>query len=92
MELNGLKEAVKEYQKYNADGPLSPEYGALMFDKADGSVWTDYFYSLGHNEWKVYHSKSIINLGFEMESQGIEVTVSNAKQFINDLLSEVDNG
>lgn len=52
MKITGLKKAVGEYQRANKEGYYSPKYGYLMFDKATGELWTDEFYSLGHNEWK----------------------------------------
>jgi hypothetical protein len=53
-----------------------------MYDKADGEIWTDEFYSLGHNEWKEYHSDTIINLGSIMEEREIEINMQNVKDFI----------
>lgn len=47
IKLKGLKKAVGDYQRANSEGDFSPWYGYLMFDKADGSIWTDTFYSLG---------------------------------------------
>lgn len=53
-----------------------------MFDKATGELWTDEFYSLGHNEWKQYQSNSIINLGKIMTENNIEINMKNVKSFI----------
>lgn len=53
-----------------------------MFDKATGELWTDEFYSLGHNEWKQYQSNSIINLGRIMAENNIEINMKNVKSFI----------
>lgn len=80
--ISGLKKAVGEFQKANAEGHYSPWYGYLMFDVETGELWTDTFYNLGHNEWKEYHSNSILNLGRLMAEYGLEVTMSNVKQFI----------
>lgn len=80
--ITGLKKAVGDYQRANAEGQNSPRYGYLMFDKEDGSLWTDEFYSLGHNEWKEYHSDTIINLGRMMEREGIEINMENVREFI----------
>lgn len=84
MEIKGLKNAVGDYQRANKDGYLSPRYGYLMFDKEDGEIWTDEFYSLGHNEWKEYHSNTIVNLGNMMCEQNIEINMKNVKRFIQD--------
>ena len=80
--IKGLKKAVGDFQRANAEGYYSPRYGYLMFDKEDGSLWTDEFYSLGHNEWKEYHSETIVNLGRMMSEREIEVNMKNVKEFI----------
>ena len=82
MTIKGLKKAVGEFQRANAEGYYSPRYGRLMFDTATGELWTDEFYSLGHNDWAEYHSNTIINLGNEMETFGIDVNMKNVKDFI----------
>lgn len=82
MKITGLKKAVGEYQRANKGGCYSPKYGCLMFDKATGELWTDEFYSLGHNEWEQYQSNSIINLGRIMEKNNIEINMKNVKSFI----------
>lgn len=53
-----------------------------MFDKEDGEIWTDEFYSLGHNEWKEYHSDTIIDIGKMMSDQEIKINMKNVKDFI----------
>lgn len=80
--ITGLKKAVGDYQSANAEGYYSPRYGSLMYDKEDGNLWTDEFYSLGHNEWKVYHSDTIINLGLMMTEREIEINMKNVRDFI----------
>lgn len=82
MKITGLKKAVGEYQRANKEGCYSPKYGYLMFDKTTGELWTDEFYSLGHNEWKQYQSNSIINLGRIMTENNIEINMKNVKSFI----------
>lgn len=82
MKIKGIKKAVGEYKYTNAGGPYSPHYGVLMFDYADGKVWTDEFYSFGHNSWKEYHSDSIVNLGRMMQEENIDITMANVKEFI----------
>lgn len=83
MTIKGIKKAVGDFKKFNAGGMYDPEYGVLMYDKDNGEVWTDYFYSLGHNSYKVYHSKSIVNLGNLMSECGLDITIDNVKTFIN---------
>lgn len=85
IELTGLKKAVGEYKKYNKGGAYSSEYAYLMLDKATGEVWTDYFCSLGHNDWKEYHDSNIINLGAKMAERGIDVTMENVKKFVSNM-------
>ena len=61
VKLRGLKKAVGDYQRANSYGYYSPWYGVLMLDRSTGELWTDEFYSLGHNEWKVYYDGDIID-------------------------------
>ncbi len=82
MKIKGLKRAISDYKRANMDGDFSPFYGYLMFDKGDGKVWTDEFYSLGHNEWREYHSEDIVNLGQMMSEREIEINMKNVKDFI----------
>lgn len=82
MKIKGLKKAVGDYQKANKGGYYSPKYGYLMFDKETGELWTDEFYSLGHNSWKEYRSDTIVNLGKIMIENGIEINMKNVKDFI----------
>lgn len=75
--------AVEEFNEANSCGPLDPMYGELMYDKSDGEIWCDVFVSSGHNEWKVYHSDTIFNLGRAMAAEGIiDVTAQDVKEFI----------
>ena len=62
MKIKNLKKSVGDFQRANAGGHYDPGYGYLMFDRSTGELWTDCFYSLGHNEWKQYHDPAIINL------------------------------
>lgn len=82
MKIKGLKSAVGDYQHANAGGFFSPSYGCLMFDKSTGELWTDYFCSIGHNEWKVYHSDAIIDLGQLMTENGLKINMRNVKEYI----------
>ena len=66
IKITGVKKAVGTFRRANEDGYFSPSYGELMLDRSTGEVWTDTFYSLGHNEYKVYHDPAIINLGHEI--------------------------
>ena len=84
MKIIGLKKAVGDYQRANADGCYSPRYGYLMYDTADGRIWTDEFYDFGHNSYTQYHSDSIINLGSYMADLGVAVTMLNVKKIVDD--------
>lgn len=86
MKIKGLKKAVGDYKRANEGGPYSPRYGFLMFDLSDGELWVDEFYSLGHNDWKEYHSNSIVNLGHMMSEKGIGVNMKNVKNFLENLM------
>lgn len=84
MKLKGLKKSVGEYQRYNEGGYFSPEYGILMYDKATGQLWTDYFYSIGHNTWNEYNSSSVVNLSRMLSRYEIDITMKNVKKFIDE--------
>lgn len=83
MKIKGLKKAVGEYKRANAEGYFSPRYGELMFDTSDGEIWTDEFYSIGHNDWNEYRSDTIINLGSMMTEDGIEINMKNIKDYVD---------
>ena len=82
MKISGLKKAVGEYQRANAGGYYSPRYGNLMFDPSDGTVWTDEFYSLGHNSWKEYHDRNITCISKTLNRMGVPVTMKNVRELI----------
>lgn len=82
IKIKGLKKAIGDYQRANVEGCYSRRYGYLMFDKSNGNLWTDEFYSLGHNQWKDYDSDTIMNLGRMMTERGIEINMKNVKEFI----------
>ena len=82
MKIKGLKSAVGDYKSANKEGYYSPRYGYLMFDRESGEIWTDEFYSLGHNDWKEYHSDTIVNLGQLMPERGLEINMKNVKEFV----------
>ena len=84
IKIKGLKKAIGTYNRINAGGCYSPLYGYLMFDKSTGELWTDEFYSIGHNSWNEYPSTDVINLGKEMTFRGIEITMQNVKEFIKE--------
>ena len=82
MKIKGLRSALKEYREVNKGGCFDPFYGYLMMDLADGSVWTDTFYDIGHNSFKVYHNNTVINLGAEMNRSGLLINERNVKRFV----------
>lgn len=82
MEIKGLKKAVGDYRRLNKGGAFDPWYGYLMYDTSDGNLWTDEFYSIGHNTWKQYHSPTVVNIGKMMTQDGIEINMKNVKEFI----------
>lgn len=87
MKLKGLKKAIGDFNRANAGGYYSPSYGKLMLNTSTGEIWTDEFYSLGHNSWIEYHDKDIINLGNEMNDYDWQyntetaITMKNVKAF-----------
>lgn len=84
MKIKGLKKAVGDYQRANVEGYYSPRYGYLMYDTADGKLWVDEFYSLGHNSWNAYKKETIINLGRYMAALDLPVTMTTVKKVIDD--------
>lgn len=88
MKIKGIKKAIGDYKRANAGGCYSPRYGHLMLDMADGEMWTDEFYSLGHNAWKVYDSASIINLGRRIAEDGETVCMATARKYAEELIAE----
>lgn len=91
MKIKGLKKAIGDYKRANEEGYHSPRYGYLMFDKEDGEIWTDEFYSLGHNEWKEYHSDTIVDLGQMMSEQELEINMKTVKEFIHNNFEGFDD-
>ena len=82
MKITGIKKAVGEYKRANKGGYYSARYGRLMLDRSTGEVWCDEFYSLGHEDFKVYASESIVNLGREMSCNGYgEITMKTVREY-----------
>lgn len=92
IKIIGVRKAVGDYKRYNKGGYYSPEYGYLMINRKTGEVWTDYFYSLGHNEWKQYRDRAIINLfGWKMEQAKYfddEVNMANVRNWATACINE----
>lgn len=86
--ITGIKKAVGEYNRANAGGYYSASYGNLMLDRSTGEVWCDYFYSLGHNEWKQYHDPAIIDLGREITEQGDTVSMKTVRAYAERMCGE----
>lgn len=91
--INGIKKAVGDYNRANAGGNYSASYGKLMLDRSTGEVWCDYFYNLGHNEWKQYHDPAIIDLSREITEQGETVSMITVRAYAErmcDKYEEID--
>lgn len=82
MKIRGLQKAVGDYRRYTSAGAYSPRYGNIMFNPEDGCLWTDEFYSLGHNSWKQYENKYIVNISAQLERLGLPITMENIKGLI----------
>ena len=82
MKIKGLKKAIGDYKRANAGGQFSPRYGRLMFDTSDGEIWTDEFYSIGHNEWKEYHSDTVERIDNDEYFFDKGVTMKTVKEYI----------
>lgn len=61
VKITGLKKVAGETK--SLEGYFSGKYLQLNYDKSTGKVWTDFFYSLGQNNWTEYHDSNIINCG-----------------------------
>lgn len=88
MKIKGIKKAVGEYKRANAGGYYSPRYGRLMLDRETGEVWTDEFYSLGHNEWKRYHSNAVVNLGNYIGNDDKDINMVTVREYAEKLVAE----
>ena len=84
--VKGIKKAVRTFRKANAGGCYSPHYGVMMLDRGTGEVWTDEFYDLGHNSWKEYEDRNIMNLSGYMGQRGIAVNMANVRTVAESLL------
>lgn len=58
FKMTGIKTVAGESNRYWRSG----EYLELFYDCATGEVWTVYQYSLGQNNWTVYHKPSVIKI------------------------------
>lgn len=99
IKITGLKKSVGDYQSLNAGGHYSPWYGKLMLDRDTGELWTDSFYNIGHNQWKEYHDKSIIDIvkwanfnGFDTQKVTMKCVKGWALAAINVYHTEVSEG
>lgn len=89
LKLKGLKKAVGEFQRANKGSYYNPRYGKLMLDRSTGELWTDEFYSLGHNSWTEYHDESIINLIRYTElNEDDEINMQNVKRWAEKAIEE----
>ena len=60
IKMIGIRKAAGETKSLR--GYYSGEYVELFYDRADGSVLTDYQVSLGQNTWKQYRDASIVKV------------------------------
>lgn len=59
LKIKGLKKASGETRNY---GAYSGKYDEVFYDRTTGEVWTKFHYSLGENEWTVYHDENIVKV------------------------------
>lgn len=74
MQLKGLKKAVGDYQRANAEGH-SYVFGRLMFDVDSGELWTERIYKRNDNQRKAYPGRKVIDLGRVVEKAYGKVTM-----------------
>ena len=82
LKIKGIKKAIREYRQINKGGIFSPWYGELMYDKETHEAWTDSFYDIGHNSFKVYHDSGIIHLSNIMQRRDLPITEHNVMKFL----------
>lgn len=83
MKIHGLKAAVGDYLRTNAEGCYSANYGYLMYDMESGELWVDEYYSIGRTSRKVYKSPAIVNVGEMMIDRGKDVSMRGVRDFLN---------
>lgn len=84
MKIKGIKKAIGDYQRANSQGYYSQSYGILMYDTETGEIWTDTFYSFGHDSYRIYDNKAIINLGKYMGDLDLAINMANVKEVLED--------
>lgn len=62
MKIKGLRNAVGDYRRANAEGPYSPRYGIMYLNRETGELWTVEYYDLGHSWHTVYHNEAITQM------------------------------
>lgn len=62
-----IEKVFDQYLEDNKRSKFDPFYGVLMLDRSNGEMWVDEFNDLGHNQFNIYHSAAIIDLGREIE-------------------------
>ena len=91
IKIKGLKKSIGDYQRANEGGYYDARYGRLMLDRSTGELWTDEFYSLGHNSWKEYHDDAIINLISYISDDiqdSVDVNMQNVKTYAEKAITE----
>ena len=86
LKMVGLRKASGETKNY---GPCSAEYHEIFYNREDGEVWTVYQYSLGRNDYTVYHDPAIVAIcttGQHMTMQEI----ADAIKLVMDKLEDVE--
>lgn len=61
LRMSGLRTVAGETKSLT--GSYSPEYLQLNYDRSTGEVWTDFFFSVGHNNWTKYQDENVLNCG-----------------------------
>lgn len=85
MKITGAKEALREFKEWlRCDWRHSAN---IMLDKSTGEVWTDYF--LDCNQYKIYHSESIISLSHFITMRTREpLTVEMLEKYASIVITE----
>lgn len=82
--MKGLRKTCSETK--NLKGYYSGEYLEIFYDKETKEVWGIYHYSLGQNEWTVYHEENIIKICTTSEP----MTTREIKEKIEEKLNEMN--
>ena len=81
LKMIGLKKAAGYTENY---GVYSGHYVQISYDCKTGEVLTAYHYSIGHNEWTVYHDSNIITICYTSSKMTMQQIADAIIEIVND--------